>query len=392
MSPARRFDAADVAIVGAGPAGSRAAWRLARAGARVVIFDGSHPREKPCGGGLTGRALDLVQDAIAAGGLAAVAIHDATFEYGAQSIAMPLARASGERPRLAVMSRRIFDEALLAAAVNAGARLIPARVRSLTPDAGGWMVAAGEHSVKADWLLGADGPNSFVRRSVQRPFPRQDLSIATGFYVHGCTSSRMAIAFEDEPAGYLWAFPRPDHLAVGVCAQADESSTPALQGIASRWIDRNVPAAARLEKYSWPIPSLRAASLRRERPSGPRWMLLGDAGGMVDPITREGIYFALVSADAAADSLEERGDSERTYAQRIRDGVHPELIRAATLKRQFFNSRFTTLLIEALGASGGIRDVMIDLIAGAQSYHGLRRRLMRTREWRLALRLLPRMF
>ena len=54
----------DVAIVGAGPAGCRAAWRLARAGTRVALFDGSHPREKPCGGGITGRALDLVRDAI----------------------------------------------------------------------------------------------------------------------------------------------------------------------------------------------------------------------------------------------------------------------------------------------------------------------------------------
>jgi flavin-dependent dehydrogenase len=55
------MDRFDVAIVGAGPAGCRAAWRLARAGARVALFDGSHPREKPCGGGVTGRALDLVR-------------------------------------------------------------------------------------------------------------------------------------------------------------------------------------------------------------------------------------------------------------------------------------------------------------------------------------------
>ena len=51
---------AEIGIVGAGPAGAWAAYRLARAGARVAIIDGSHPREKPCGGGLTGRALDLI--------------------------------------------------------------------------------------------------------------------------------------------------------------------------------------------------------------------------------------------------------------------------------------------------------------------------------------------
>jgi flavin-dependent dehydrogenase len=179
---------------------------------------------------------------------------------------------------------------------------------------------------------------------------------------------------------------------VGVCAQADESSPATLLPLVSRWIDHNVPAPVRLEKYSWPIPSLTAAALRRERPSGPGWMLLGDAGGLVDPITREGIYFALASAEAAAASLGSRAGAARAYDERIRDGVHRELVRAATLKARFFNPRFTGLLIEALGASPHIRDVMTDLIAGVQSYHGLRRRLLRTFELRLLLRLLPQLW
>lgn len=382
----------DVAIVGAGPAGARAAWRLARAGARVALLDGSHPREKPCGGGVTGRALDLVRDAIEPAGLAAVPIDSATFEHGARTVAMPLVTPPGRMPLLAVLSRRVFDEALLTAAVNAGAQLIPSRVRSITPDVRGWTVASREQSLTADWLLGADGPNSFVRHSVQTAFAREDLSIATGFYVHGCTSTTIAIAFEDDPAGYLWAFPRPDHLAVGICAQADRSSTAALLPFVSRWIGRHAAPGVRLEKYSWPIPSLTAEAIRRERPSGSRWMLLGDAGGMVDPITREGIYFALASGDAAADSLATGAGAQHAYEQRIRDVVHPELVRAAMLKASFFNPRFTGLLIEALRASAPIREVMADLIGGAQPYHGLRRRLLRTLELRLFVQLLPQMF
>jgi geranylgeranyl reductase family protein len=388
MALVRRFD---VAIVGAGPAGSRAAWRLARAGARVAMFDGSYPREKPCGGGVTGRALDLVGDAVLAGALAGVPVVGATFEHGGQTVGMAVNEESGKRPRLTVMARRVFDEALLDAAVDAGAELVPAQVRSITTEANGWTLASGEHSVQADWLLGADGPNSFVRRTVLRAFPRGDLSIATGYYVHGCTSSRIAIAFEDDPAGYLWSFPRPDHLAVGICAQADESSPGVLLPVVSRWIARNVVDVVRLERYSWPIPSLTVAALRREQPSGPRWMLLGDAGGMVDPVTREGIYFALASGNAAADALQSGAQAARAYEHRIRDSIHPELIRAATLKNQFFNPRFTSLLIAALGASAAIRDVMTDLIAGAQPYRGLRRRLLGTREFRLAARLLMRM-
>ena len=376
------MDRFDVAIVGAGPAGCRAAFRLAGAGARVAILDGSHPREKPCGGGVTGRALDLVRGAIDPSGVAMVPIETAVFEHDARRVRMSI--ADGTEP-MVVVSRREFDGALLAAASRAGAQLIAARVTNVTPHPGGWVVDTRDGALSAGWLLGADGLNSLVRRRVLRPFDRADLSIATGFFVHGSTSREISIAFEARPAGYLWSFPRRDHLAVGVCAQADESSAEALRSSASRWIAGHVEGPADLVRYSWPIPSLRVASLQREQPAGPRWMLLGDAGGMVDPITREGIFFALVSADIAAESLLAGGDPAGQYSRRIRTSIHSELIRAARLKDRFFAPRFTGLMIRALEESAAIRHVMADLIAGRQTYHGLRRRLLRTLEVKLML-------
>jgi geranylgeranyl reductase family protein len=379
----------DVAIVGAGPAGCRAAWRMARAGARVAMLDGSHPREKPCGGGVTGRALDVVRDAIDCGRIEAVPICGATFEHGSRRVRMAFDDGPSASPGLVVASRARFDAALLAAAVEAGATLIAERVTDVSRDGEDWRIATRGLPVRAGWLLGADGPNSLVRRRLIRPFARADLSIATGFFVHGVTSPDIAVAFEDDPAGYLWSFPRLDHLAVGVCAQADAATTSALVPLASQWIARNVPAATNLERYSWPIPSLREATLQREEPAGPRWMLLGDAGGMVDPITREGIFFALVSAEAAADSLiESVGDPAARYAARIHATVYDELIRAARLKARFFNPHFTSLLIRALEKSAGVRAVMVDLIAGRQPYRGLRRRLLATMEVKLMFEML----
>lgn len=382
----------DVAIVGAGPAGARAAWRLAGAGARVVMLDPSHPREKACGGGLTGRALDLVAAATSLAGLPFVAIDRASFEDGSATASVPIAPGPEGRPRLAVIARRILDEALVAAAAAAGTALLPLRVERIERDGGSWVVGSRAQSVRADWLLGADGPASFVRRTVHRPFARRDLSIATGFYVPGFSSSCVSLAFEARPPGYLWSFPRPDHLAVGVCAEADESTPAVLLPLVSRWIAGNVGAVARLERYSWPIPSLGTEALGCEPPSGPEWMLLGDAGGMVDPITREGIYFALAAGDAAADSLLRGRLAAREYEARIRDTIHPELWRAAALKARFFQPRFTALLLEALAASGAIRQVMGDLIAGVQPYHGLRRRLLRTGELRFGIRALTRLY
>jgi len=379
----------DVAIVGAGPAGSRCAWRLAAAGARVALVDGSHPREKPCGGGITARALDIVRSAIDVTGFGAVAIEHAAFEHDSTHVEISFGGLP-ESPQLVVAARRDFDAALLASATSAGARFVAERVTNVVADASAWLVSTRDRTIRAPWLVGADGPNSLVRRRVSAPFNRADLSIATGFFVHGVTSRSVTLAFEDRPAGYLWSFPRRDHLAVGICAQADESTPAALTPLASKWIARNVAGAGAMERYGWAIPSLREATLERERAAGPGWLLLGDAAGLVDPITREGIFFALQSADAAADAVLAAGDAAVTYPQRLRDSIYPELIRAARLKSTFFRPKFTALLLRALADSAPIREIMIDLIAGRQTYRGLRRRLLTTGELRLMFALISR--
>jgi geranylgeranyl reductase family protein len=382
----KRFD---VGVIGAGPAGCRAAWRLARAGARVALFDGSHPREKPCGGGITGRALEIVRDAVDVDRMEAAVIRSATFEHHGDAVRVDFPNGSPTAPELVVASRERFDAALLSAARDAGAVHINTRVTDVARDGADWTISARDGAAQAQWILGADGVNSLVRRRVSRPFSRGDLSIATGFFVHGVSSTDIAIAFEDRPPGYLWSFPRRDHLAVGVCAQADDASTAALIPRAAQWIARNVAEGYRLERYSWPIPSLRESAARQEHPAGPGWMLLGDAGGMADPITREGIFFALLSAEQAADSLIESGsDPARRYAERLRATVFAELVRAASLKTRFFHPRFTRLLLRALQRSAAVRAIMLDLVAGHQAYRGLRRRLLTTFELRLMVEML----
>ena len=374
----------DVAVIGAGPAGAWAAWRLARGGAKVTILDPSHPREKPCGGGLTGRAAALVQPAVTLAALPHVSVGVARFEYEARRAAVALPWRSGP-PALVIASRRELDGALLAAACQAGATHLGRRVRDVRRSGDGWALVTNEGPITSRWLIGADGPTSLVRRRVANPFARADLSIATGYFVRGVSSPDVTIAFDDPTAGYLWSFPRPDHLAVGVCAQADRSTASALLNVAREWIARAIPDAPPLDRYAWPIPSLTEAALERERPAGPGWMLTGDAAGLVDPITREGIYFALRSADLAADSLLSERDPSACYEEAVRDDIYVELRRAAQLKARFFRPAFIALLMRALQSSARIRDVMADLVAGEQQYRGLRRRLISTFELRLMI-------
>jgi geranylgeranyl reductase family protein len=375
----------DVAIVGAGPAGARAAFALASRGARVTLFDWSHPREKPCGGGVTGRALALVADSIDQGGWPASVIRSARFtDTPKQRSAVVTLEDDGAGRALIVADRATFDARLLDAALRAGARLDRSRVSDVRVGADSVVLDTSAGPRRAAFVIGADGANSLVRRRVAAPFRRDQLSIATGFFAHGVTSDQVAIEFTSDPAGYIWSFPRPTHLAIGICAQADAGVTAAtLRAHAARWIAATgIADGARLEPYSWPIPSLGAVDLRSVALSGERWALVGDAAGLVDPITREGIYFAIASGQWIADALND--DDVRRYDARARDEAIPELTHAAQLKAGFFRPAFTGLLMRSLQRSDAIRGVMADLIAGRQSYRSLKWRLVRTFEWRLA--------
>ena len=398
----------DAAVVGAGPAGAWAAYSLATRGARVLLIDPSHPREKPCGGGVTGRALALVRPAVhvpasrfqvhfptsrsALEGFRIPACEVRTARFvdsrTGQSASVELAAcSSASDPGLIVASRAQFDGALVAAARAAGAGVLCSRVTDVVAEDRGFRIETRSGTVYASRVIGADGANSLVRRRLARPFRRNQLSIATGFFAHGITRDEIVIELMSDPPGYIWSFPRPDHLAIGICAQADAGVTAeALRRMTAEWIRQTgLARGATLQPYSWPIPSLGPGDFDQLELAGPRWCLVGDAAGLVDPITREGIFFALRSAQWAADAVASGGNLP-TYASRVRDEAIPELAHAARLRTVFFRPAFTALMMDALQQSAAVRAVMADLVAGRQPYATLKWRLLRTFELGLAWR------
>jgi geranylgeranyl reductase family protein len=382
-----------IAIIGAGPAGAMAAVRLARAGASVTLFDPSHPREKPCGGGLTGRALGLVRDVIDFRSLPAVVV-DAAIVEGPDRPARVALINRGVTPdsSLLILSRAVFDRALADAAVAAGARLVPETALDVARHGAHMNVRTDRGDYQFGQVLGADGANSLVRKKLARPFARADLSVAAGYFVHGPTASSIAIKTTREQPGYLWSFPRTDHLAVGICAPAAcHAASPELRLQSAAWIRQHgLDHRARLTPYAWPIPSIGHQARREVALGGPGWMLVGDAAGLVDPLTREGIYYALLSGQWAADALVAGASAAApaTYADRVLTEVQPELARASRLSQLFFAPDFSSLLVGALAESETIRDVFVDLVGGMQPYRGLGRRLLATRQWALAARVI----
>jgi flavin-dependent dehydrogenase len=360
----------NVAVVGGGPAGSLLAWRLARDGARVAIFDASHPREKPCGGGLTRRALDLLPPSPADDPLPARRVSHCRLEsYDGERVEVEL-----EAP-VAIAARRELDAWLLRRAVEAGATHHARRVVEVGSD--GRLRTADGARHAADVIAGADGAGSLVRRTFRAPIPTERRMMAVGWYAPG--DAPMVVRFAPPPlSGYLWLFPRAGHVGVGICAPLAQVPTARLWEELEREAARSFPALLDPDapRYAHTIPSPAADPASLLEIAGPRWALLGDAAGLADPITGEGIAPALASAAELAATLRDDGSPAR-YPERVVEGFGRELLRAAALHARFYSPGFTSRMVRYAARSRGIAHVLAELVLGKQGYIGLRRRLLR---------------
>jgi geranylgeranyl reductase family protein len=358
-----------VAIVGAGPAGSLAAYHLARDGAAVTVFDASHPREKPCGGGVTSKALALLPQAPPDDPLPARFVSDCRFESGfGESVDLPLSRP------VAVASRRELDAWLLRRATGAGAVHVAERVVEV--DAAGRVRTHAGRDERFDLIVGADGAGSLVRRSFRAPTPPERLHMAVGWFARG--TSPMLVRFTPDLRGYLWLFPRPDHVGVGIAAPLALVPTRQLLGRLEAEVARHFPALADDEagRYAHTIPSPSTDPASILEIAGERFALVGDAAALVDPITGEGIYYALRSAIVLAETLRSEASAAR-YPERALEDFGRELLKAAALSDRFYAPGFSRRMIAYAARSQAIRRVLGDLVLGDQGYVGLKRRLLR---------------
>ncbi len=378
-----------VAIVGAGPAGSHLASELSRSGLRVNLFDAREAWEKPCGGGVTSKALrefDYLN----------------TSQAPKQTItSLRLIAASNREltvtPRhdFAIYSRKELSRMMRARAVEAGAQLHCARVEKTEFSKGKWHLETSAGEYEADFLVGADGASSVIRRRVGVSFGGNDYAYALGWHVKSDQNlTRVDIKYLDDVSGYLWLFPRTDHLSYGIASGYRETTPARLKEKLLAFIEtHDEPLArelrtargnstARASFYAAMIPSLDVETWDTLRASDASraWALVGDAAGFVDPLTGEGIYYAIKSADMLAQALTDRID---TYDERWRAGFGAELRRASQLQDRFYygkfaGSRLTDRMVQFAKYHRGVRNVLRDLVAGDQGYIGLKRRLVRS--------------
>ena len=296
----------DVAVIGAGPAGSATAIHLARAGAKTLLIDkASFPRDKPCGGGLTLRAVrELPVDPTP------------VVEHEVDRMEFRLGRRGrferkGRRGAFVLMTqRRRLDHYLAEQAAAAGADFRDGVKISLD-------------EIDAEVIVGADGANGTTAKALGLGGP----------IVHGVAFEGNA-PYDDRyrglavielgtiPGGYGWIFPKGDHINVGVGGW--ESEGPRLRDHLAALCARHAIDVDALERVRGHRLPLRRSGFV---PARGKALLVGDACGLVDPLTGDGMYEAFVSARLAAeatlDVLAGRAETVEPYTERLLKAIGP---------------------------------------------------------------------
>lgn len=284
----------DVVVVGAGPAGSTAARDLAVGGARVVLLDrATFPRDKPCGGGLTRRGVRLLDVDVGPVVERAVSGVEFRFRFG------PRVVHRSEEPMVLMTRRRALDVFLLEAATSSGAELREGvRVRSIELDDAGATVRHDGGSLRAAAVLGADGANGISRKALgldPAPLPTVAFEGNIDLGRIRIPHDRMLFEVGTVPGGYGWVFPKGDHANVGVWGWKAEG--PRLREHLARLCaahDLRAEELTDLRGHHIPLRHTGAPAVRG------RAALVGDAAGLADAVSGDGLFESFLSARLAA--------------------------------------------------------------------------------------------
>ncbi|MFY9585115.1 MAG: NAD(P)/FAD-dependent oxidoreductase [Candidatus Acidiferrales bacterium] len=360
----------EVAIVGGGPSGSICGERLARDGFEVTLFDEHLAWEKPCGGGLTHKAIQAYPFLLDG-------------PHPKKLIrTVELISSRGHRVRLAldqpivIYSRAVLNGLLLDRAVAAGCRVVRSRVTQVETASERVRLTAGGAEHTAGFVVLAAGARNTLLPDT-RPLRPNDLEMTLGYFAPAHADA-IRVKFLRRFEGYLWSFPRCDHLSVGICGSMARHTSQELRQHLHEFMHGEGIGTAGARFYSHVLPSPQPQTLRARRVVGKNWALVGDAAAWVDPITGEGLYYALRSGDLLAQSL--AAGNPQGYPARVRAAFSADLEFATRIARRFYRGRFlggavATRMIQFVERSATFRELMADVFSGAQDYRSLKRRL-----------------
>jgi geranylgeranyl reductase family protein len=289
----------DAIVVGLGPGGSVAARLLAEQGMRVLALEKERmPRYKPCGGALSARVLNVLENDLSAAIQATIYGGRFTFQGGE-----PFS-AHFHKPVAYMVMRPQFDQLLSQNARQAGAHIHEGeRVYTIRPGETDVEVTTSRAVYRAAWLIGADGARGIVRQHVtqerhQAPIAGLEVEITPDQYTVERYTQKVVLDFGTMPNGYSWIFPKSDHLSVGTAGAFRQIAHP--RHCLWQFLETYGLYEADKKVYGHVIPTFPGGALHVQRQ---RIFLIGDAAQLVDPFLGEGIYYAVKSAQIVSRTL-----------------------------------------------------------------------------------------
>jgi len=371
MESARTFD---VVVIGGGPAGSMTAYRLAKAGIKVLVLDARQfPRDKPCGGGLQVRALPRLPfdwSPVNRGALNGISFSFRLAKQFTRTYPQPLVHS---------VLRTEFDEFLLRSAEQAGATVRErTKVTAIRTNADTTEVDTEQGCFVARVVVGADGANGISKQSLNN---RTDYYWQTGlscevpmdhFASGAIDPNLMRVDWGALPSGYAWIFPKDGFVNVG----AGWPNEIGRQGKAylARFLDSakmlKPGAAATLAFKGHQLPTMTSST----KLSQGSILLVGDAAGMIEPFTGDGISYGLHGAEIAAEAICRNLDRQRPdlaeYDQQVRHEIGREIHWSRQLLR--FYVTFPRLVHQVFVHSDSVWSAFCKILRGEESFRFFR--------------------
>ena len=364
----------DVVVVGAGPAGCSAATALARGGLEVVLLEKARlPRTKTCGGGLLHRAWRLLPAGVAS--VVEREFHSVELNVAGPGLRFVTTRAA---PMVCMVMRSELDHFLARAAQAAGARVVEAcSVQQVSEEEEFVEIRAENLVLRARFVIAADGASSPVAQLAGWPALRQSApALECEVYLDERTFRRWPDSARFDfgiPAhGYGWVFPKRNHLSIGVVNMRRGGVN--LNGAVDEYMRfLGLTEVQRLERHGWSIP----VAPRRGPLARGRILLAGDAAGLVDPVTAEGISNAIQSgrlaAQAVLDGGEDAGQVAQGYQALLEEQILGELRAGRRLAYLLYQCpRLRNWIFRRGGPA--LAEFMADLVMGQGSYRAALRR------------------
>jgi geranylgeranyl reductase family protein len=367
----------DVVVVGAGPGGSTAARFCVQAGLKTLLIEKERlPRYKPCGGCLSLKTIRLLGFDLST--VVENTIYGVKFTYRLKD---PFFIQSSEPIAFTVMRDR-FDQFLIKKALEEGAGLLEGERVARVRDRGTGVeveLARGER-FRCEYLIGADGAESVVAKSLSLSVRQGD---GNGIGVESEIPFESAIDFPEKelqlihldfgriPNGYGWVFPKREGLSIGIGGMHREGKkVNPRQYFADFLRSLNYLDEGKVERITGhALPSFYD---ERQRVSEERFLLVGDAGHMIDPLTGEGIYYALRSGMLAAEAIIQSKKKGISPSDLYQTSVHAHIFQnlkwALALSQVVF--QFTKLAYRTLQRYPGLGDIYLQVLEGKETYQG----------------------